>query len=268
MSATGGGRAVAVGRVAGKVALISGDLGGIGLAIAQRLGAEGARVVLSDAGTQGLDSALQALDNQGTPALYLAHEVRDEASWAAVLAQAVAHFGGLHILVNNAGIALPPPDGFEALELADWRRVMSVNLDGVFLGTREGVRAMKAQGGSIINIGSVAAFVGTPGGAAHGDSKGGVASPTRQAAVACARKGYKVRINAIHPCCIRTPLTERVAAARFGADQAVQALRDRHPFGCLGEPEDVAQAVLFLASDESRLVNAAELVMDGGWLSS
>lgn len=169
--------------------------------------------------------------------------------------------------MNNAGIALPPPDSFENTSLADWRKIMDVNLDGTFLGVREAVAAMKSRGGSIINIGSVAAYVGTPGGAAYGSSKGGVRSLTKQAAVMCARKGYPIRINAIHPCYIRTPMTEERAKAHWGDAGAIEGLKSLHPLGQLGEPEDVANAVLFLASDESRLVNAADLVMDGGLLS-
>src|SRR5207344_1817257 len=122
-------------------------------------------------------------------------DVREEASWQQAIAQAVSRFGKLDILVNNAGVAGPPPDSFEAITLEDWRRIMSVNLDGVFLGMRNAVIAMKdSGGGAIVNVGSIAAYIGTPGGAAYGSSKGGVRTLTRQAAVACARKGYNIRV--------------------------------------------------------------------------
>ena len=114
----------------------------------------------------------------------------------------------------------------------------------------------------------MAAYVGTPGGAAYGSSKGGVRALTKQAAVACARKGYEIRVNVIHPCYIRTPLSEAGAVARWGQDQAIQGMKDLHPFQCLGEPDDVAYPVLFLASDESRLINGADIVVDGGLLST
>ena len=193
--------------------------------------------------------------------------MRDEASWKSVIAQTVQRFGKLDALVNNAGIAMPPPESFELTSLDDWRRIMSVNLDGVFIGMREAVAVMKdSGGGSIVNIGSIAAYVGTPGGSAYGASKGGVRTLTKQAAVMCARKGINVRINVIHPCYIRTALTEDSATKRFGKDNAIQALKDLHPFKCLGEPDDVAYAVVFLASEESRLVNAADLVVDGALL--
>ena len=145
---------------------------------------------------------------------------------------------------------------------------MSVNLDGVFLGTRAGVRAMKGSGGgSIINMGSVAAYIGTPGGAAYGGSKGGVRALTKQAAVACAKKGYNIRINAIHPSYVWTPLVEARATSVFGAAEGKAKIRAMHPFNCLAEPLDIANLALFLASDESRLVNAADLIIDGALLA-
>jgi len=261
------------GRVANKVAFVSGGLGGIGSAIARRLGQEGARIVLADlpgqAHVAASVAALDALRTEGIDGIYVELDVRDEASWQNAVAQAVGHFGRLDVLVNNAGIGLPPPESFDQTSLADWRRIMSVNLDGTFLGTREGVRAMKdSGGGSIVNIASIAAFVGTPGGSAYGASKGGVRTLTKQAAVQCARKGYNIRINAIHPSYIRTALTEGATVKRVGKENAIQALKDLHPFQCLGEPDDVAWAVVYLASDESRLVNAADLVVDGALLAS
>lgn len=257
------------GRVEGKVAMVTGGLGGIGFGIAKRLGEEGARVVLTDFNPATSAAALEALKALGVEAAFFEHDVRTEASWQSVVAQAVAHFGKLDVLVNNAGIGLPPPESFDKTPFEDWRRIMSVNLDGTFLGMREAVRVMKdSGGGSIINIGSIAAYVGTPGGSAYGASKGGVRALTKQAAVMCARKGIPVRINAIHPSYIRTPLTEGATVARVGKENAIQALKDLHPFQCLGEPDDVAYAVVYLASDESRLVNAADLVVDGALLSS
>jgi 3(or 17)beta-hydroxysteroid dehydrogenase len=247
------------GRVEGKVALVTGGNGGIGQKIALRLGEEGARVVLGD-----LDESAEVLEwlaGKGVEAMAVTLDVRDEASWQQAVAQTLARFGTLDVLVNNAGIALPPPDGFEAITLADWRRVMSVNLDGVFLGMKQAVLAMRERGGSIVNIGSVAAYVGTPGGAAYGASKGALRTLAKQAAVACATKGYKIRINTVHPMYIWTPLLQTSGKSK-------DALRDLHPFKQLGEPDDVAYAVLYLASDESRLVNGADLVVDGAQLST
>ena len=257
------------GRVAGKVVLVTGGTGGIGEAIGLRLGQQGARIVLTDINAEHGAKAVETLGAQGIEAAFFEHDVREESSWKRVVAAALERFGKLDVLVNNAGIALPPPESFELTRLEDWRRIMSVNLDGVFIGMREAVGAMKDTGGGcIINIGSVAAYVGTPGGAAYGSSKGGVRALTKQAAVMCARKGYNVRINAIHPCYIRTPLSESGAIARWGKDKAIQGMKDLHPFQCLGEPDDVAYTVLFLASDESRLINGADIVVDGGLLST
>jgi 3(or 17)beta-hydroxysteroid dehydrogenase len=261
------------GRVSGKVAFISGALGGIGSAIVRRLGQEGAQVVLADlpgeTNAAASVAALAAFKAEGIAAIFVELDVREEASWQQAVAQTIAHFGKLDVLVNNAGIGLPPPESFDQTSFADWRKIMSVNLDGTFLGTREGVRAMKdTGGGSIINIASIAAYVGTPGGSAYGASKGGVRTLTKQAAVQCAKKGYNIRINAIHPSYIRTALTEGATVKRVGKENAIQALKDLHPFKCLGEPDDVAWAVVYLASDESRLVNAADLVVDGALLAS
>ena len=257
------------GRVEGKVAIVTGGTGGIGRAIGLRLGEQGAKLVLTDVDATHSDAALAALAAEGIEAMFAPHDVRDEASWQAVIAQTLARFGRLDVLVNNAGVAGPPPDSFEDISFDDWRRIMSVNLDGVFLGMRQAVIAMKGTGGgSIVNIGSIAAYIGTPGGAAYGSSKGGVRTLTKQAAVACARKGYNIRVNAIHPCYIWTPLAEKAATARWGKNQAAQGMRDLHPFKVLGEPDDVAYTVLFLASDESRLVNGTDIVVDGALLST
>jgi 3(or 17)beta-hydroxysteroid dehydrogenase len=253
-----------MGRVAGKTALITGGGGGIGRAIAQRLGEEGARVVITDLAPEQGAASMAALQAVGIEAAFHLHDVADEASWDAVM----AGIETLDILVNNAGVAGPPPDCFGDTSLAEWKRILAVNLDGTFLGTRAGVRAMRHRGGgSIVNIGSVAAYIGTPGGAAYGGSKGGVRSLTKQAAVACARKGYNIRINTIHPSYVWTPLVEQRAVSLHGAERAKAATRDMHPFKCLAEPIDVANVALFLASDEARMINAADIVMDGALLA-
>jgi NAD(P)-dependent dehydrogenase (short-subunit alcohol dehydrogenase family) len=253
-----------MGRLEGKTALITGGGGGIGRAIALRFGQEGARIVITDRdGAQG-QASVAALADAGVAVTFLEHDVADEASWDAVMAQ----ISGLDVLVNNAGVAGPPPDCFGDTLLSEWKRILAVNLDGTFLGTRAGVRAMReGVGGSIINMGSVAAYIGTPGGASYGGSKGGVRSLTKQAAVACARKGYNIRINTIHPSYVWTPLVEQRAVALHGAARAKAATREMHPFNRLAEPVDVANVALFLASDESRMVNAADLVMDGALLA-
>ena len=257
-----------MGRVAGKVAIVTGAAGGIGFAIAQRLAQEGAIVVLADLDAAKLKAAAKRVTGAQKPVTTAKLDVRDQANWKQLVDGVIKNHGRLDILVNNAGIAEPPPATFEDIALESWQRVLAVNLDGVFLGTREAVRAMKQTGGgSIVNMGSVAAYVGTPGGAAYGASKGGVRALTKQAAIACARNGYNIRINAIHPCYVWTPLVEARATSQFGAADGKQKIREMHPFKCLAEPEDVANAVLFLASDEARLFNGSDLIMDGGLLA-
>jgi NAD(P)-dependent dehydrogenase (short-subunit alcohol dehydrogenase family) len=256
------------GRLAGKVAMITGAAGGIGQAIARRFADEGARIVLSDLDADALSAEADRLAGRGVEVLSVTHDVRDEASWMAAMEATEGKFGRLDILVNNAGVAAPAPSAFEDITLAQWRKVMDVNLDGVFLGLRRAIPFMRRMGGgAIVNIGSVAAYVGTPGGPAYGTSKGGIRALTKQAAVLCARNGDKVRINAVHPCYVWTPLAEAGATARWGPDQAKDKLRAMHPFGVLAEPEDVANIVLFIASDEARLINGADIIADGGLLA-
>jgi NAD(P)-dependent dehydrogenase (short-subunit alcohol dehydrogenase family) len=256
------------GRVGGKVAMVTGAAGGIGAAVARRFAAEGARVVLADLDEAAMAGLRDELSGTGPEILCVRLDVRDEGAWQAAVAQTEEKFGALDILVNNAGIAAPAPSVFEDVTFAQWRRVMDVNLDGTFLGLRTAIPLMRRKGGgSIVNIGSVAAYIGTPGGPAYGSGKGGVRTLTKQAAVLCARNGDRVRINAVHPCYVWTPLAQAGAVARWGADQAKERLAAMHPFGVLAEPEDVAAIVLFIASDEARLINGADIVADGGLLA-
>ena len=187
-------------RIAGKIAIVTGAAGGIGFAMARRFAQEGASVILADVDGTKAKLAAKAITEFGGTASAAKLDVRDEISWRKLVEATVKTHGRLDILVNNAGIVEPPPATFEDIALDSWRRVMAVNLDGTFLGTREAVRAMKTTGGgAIVNMGSVAAYIGTPGGAAYGASKGGVRSLTKQAAVSCAKNGYNIRINALHP---------------------------------------------------------------------
>src|SRR5205085_2308548 len=176
--------------------------------------------------------------------------------------------GRLDVLVNNAGISSGVGQTFDAIRLEDWRKVMRVNLDGVFIGMRECIKVMKdSGGGSIVNIGSVAGYVGTQGGAAYGTSKGALRTLTRQAAWSCAKHKYGIRVNVVHPSYVWTPLVEKMAIAKYGSKEAaIEALAANSLLGRLNEPDDVAFAVLFLASDESRQVTGIDLVVDGGQL--
>lgn len=257
-----------MGRVEGKIAFITGGAGGIGRAIGLRLGENGARIMLSDRDEAAAAQAAEELRAKDIEADSVVHDVSDEKSWADSLEATERKFGKIGIMVNNAGVSAAPTSGFEDIGLEDWRRVMRINLDGVFLGTRSAIRSMKdSGGGSIVNIGSVAGYVGTPGGAAYGTSKGSLKTLTKHAAASCAKLGYKIRVNCVHPCYVWTPLVSAMAEKRFGADGARAALEALHPFGKLGEPDDVAWAVVYLASDESKLVTGSDLLVDGGMLS-
>ena len=178
----------------------------------------------------------------------------------------VSNYGALHILVNNAGIALP--GSVEEATVADWRTTQAVNGESVFLGTRAAIRVMKDSGGSIINISSIEGIVGEAGAAAYNYSKGGVRIFTKSAALYCARMAYPIRVNSVHPGFILTALMEESIGSLPEAMQqeAMQRLEREVPLGgAMGEPLDIANGCLFLASDESKYMTGSELVIDGGF---
>lgn len=191
-------------------------------------------------------------------------DVSSEVDWDATIAATVRRFGRLDILVNNAGVALG--GDVEKTTLAQWRALMAVNLDGVFLGTQRAVAAMKGSGGgSIINLSSIEGLIGDPNLAAYNASKGGVRIFTKSAALHCAQSGYKIRVNSVHPGYIWTPMVENYLASQSDPVAAKAFLTGLHPVGHLGEPDDIAYGILYLASDESKFVTGAELVIDGGY---
>lgn len=253
-------------RVSGKTAIVTGGASGLGKAIAHLLAAEGANVVVTD--VQDAPGRAVAREIDG---LFLPHDVADETRWGEVVTEVERRFGALDILVNNAGVG----DGLEAVSpedttLEDWRRINRINAEGVFLGCKVAIPAMgRAGGGSIVNISSIAALVGTPFLTAYGASKAAVRQLTMSVALHCAQQGGGVRCNSVHPGQIRTPMLEnllREAARQAGAPVAdVEAqFRSRIPMGEFGAPEDIAYGVLYLASDEARYVTGALLVIDGG----
>ena len=251
-------------RVAGKVALVTGGGLGLGRASALLLAREGAKVVVTDVKeAEGRATADDIID-AGGEAIFIRHDVASEAEWAGAIEMTLSRFGRLDVLVNNAGVALGAD--VETTTLDQWRWLMSINLDGVFLGTKHAIAAMrKSGGGSIVNLSSIEGIIGDPNLAAYNASKGGVRIFTKSAALHCAKAGYKIRVNSVHPGYIWTPMVENYLAAQpdpAGAKQAVCAL---HPVGHLGEPDDIAYGVLYLASDESKFVTGAELVIDGGY---
>ena len=249
-------------RVKDKVAIITGGASGMGSATASLFAKEGAKVVIADINEADGKKVAEEIKREGGKALFVKHDVTSEKDWSELIKKTLAEFGKLDILVNNAGVLFAKP--IEDTSLEEWRWLMSVNLDGVFLGTKYAIGAMKKSGGSIINISSMAGIVGTTDDtAAYCASKGGVRLFTKAAALECSKAGhnYNIRVNSIHPGITETPLNEplrKVEAIR-------QSLIARHPIGFLAKPIDIAYATLYLASDESKFATGSEMVVDGGW---
>lgn len=253
-----------MGRVEGKVAIVTGGAQGLGRAAADLLAQEGASVMLTDINEDTGCAVVKEITATGGQARFAVHDVSAEADWQRVIEETVSTMGRLDILVNNAGVALQK--NVEDTSLEEWRRLMSVDLDGVFLGTRYAIGAMKsAKAGSIINLSSIAGIVGEPGLAAYNAAKGGVRIFTKSAALHCGRIGSRIRVNSVHPAMVRTSLLNEYLDARPDPAATLAEMESRHPIGFLGEPSDIAYAVLYLASDESRWVTGSELVIDGGY---
>lgn len=254
-------------RVKGKIALVTGAAMGLGEASARMLAREGAKVVLTDVADAAGEAAARAIAEAGGEAVFLHHDVSDEAQWEQVIAATLDRFGRLDVLVNNAGLGIGGPP--EEQTLADWRRLMAVNLDAVFLGTKHAIRAMKGNkpksSGSIINLSSIEGLVGDPNLGAYNASKGGVRIYTKSVALYCAKNGLGIRVNSVHPGYIWTPMVENYLRQTGDVEAGRKALDAMHPIGHVGEPDDIAYGVLYLASDESKFVTGAELVIDGGY---
>jgi len=256
-------------RVDGKTAIVTGAGSGIGKATSRLLSQAGARVVVTDIDARAAGETAREIEADGGAALALHHDVTSEVHWGAVIDKTLAEYGQLDVLVNNAGISGAGLGTFEDQTFENWHKVMSINLDGVFLGTQRAVLAMKDSGGSIVNISSVMGIVGGAG-AAYNASKGGVRLLTKSVAVHCGTMGYKIRVNSVHPGYIWTPMIANIvdiapAEANLTEDGLRAMLVERHPIGRLGEPEDIARGVLFLASDDSSFMTGSELVIDGGY---
>jgi NAD(P)-dependent dehydrogenase (short-subunit alcohol dehydrogenase family) len=256
------------GRVEGKIALVTGGAQGLGEAAARMLAREGARVAISDLNLSGAEKVAASLnETRKGAAIALAHDVTKEADWVRVLAETEKAFGGLHILVNNAGIGLTKD--LEQITLEEWRLVHAIDLDGVFLGCKHVIalmaRTTKATnlGGSIVNISSISGIIAGHNMAAYNSAKAGVRHLSKSVALYCAKKGLNIRSNSIHPVFIATPILDGLVQ-RFGKEEAYAKLARQVPMGKIGEPDDIAYAVLYLASDESKFVTGAELKVDGG----
>jgi NAD(P)-dependent dehydrogenase (short-subunit alcohol dehydrogenase family) len=249
-----------MGRVQDKVALVTGGGSGIGLATAELLAREGAKVIVGDVDQAAAERAVAAI---GAGAAAQKLDVTREDEWVAATDTIVREFGRLDILVNNAGVVLMKTIEDTALE--DWRSLMAVNLDGVFLGCKHAVRVMKERGGgAIVNISSVAGLIGHPALAAYCASKGGVRLLTKSVALHCARRGYGIRCNSVHPSFADTPMLEGMLALTGDPAKTRAGWSAAAPLGRLAQPVEVARTILFLASDESAFTTGAELVIDGG----
>jgi 3(or 17)beta-hydroxysteroid dehydrogenase len=254
------------GRLHNKIALVTGGGAGIGEATARRFAEEGALVIVSDINEQAAADVASAITASGGRAESMLQDVTDEGLWATLLEDIVSKHGGLDILVNNAGIALV--GNAEDTTLDDWRKTQAINGESVFMGTRAAVAAMKESGGSIINISSIEGMVGEANAAAYNYSKGGVRIFTKSAALHCARQGYPIRVNSVHPGFILTAMVEQgIGSMPEDVQQELheRLARDIPLGGTLGEPLDIANGCLFLASEESKYMTGSELVIDGGY---
>jgi 3(or 17)beta-hydroxysteroid dehydrogenase len=258
-------------RLDGKVALISGAARGIGAETAKLMIEAGARIAIGDVLDERGRETARTL---GSEALYHHLDVTSEEDWNAAIAATVARFGGLDILVNNAGTFLGK--GIEEASLDEWQRLVAINMTGVFLGTKLAVPALRARaehsahGSAIVNLASVAGLVGSQLDPLYSMTKGGVTLFTKSAALEFARKGYRIRVNSIHPGVIDTDMGAQTFAARArhqgsnDTETARKVALATHPIGRLGVPNDIAKGIVFLASDDAAFMTGAGLVVDGG----
>jgi NAD(P)-dependent dehydrogenase (short-subunit alcohol dehydrogenase family) len=254
------------GRVAGKKALVTGAAQGLGAAMAAMLARQGAQVLLTDLNGEGAAAKAAEIDAEcgaGT-AFAMRHDVTSEADWQDAIAAAQELMGGLSVLVNNAGIAVG--GSVEKLSLEDWRRSFAVNSDGPFLGCKYALPLLReSQPAAIINVSSIAAMIADGGLASYNASKASVWMLTKSVALHCARNGWDVRCNSLHPVFIDTPILDGFGKATGAPRDAVlDRLAQQIPVGRIGQPDEAAYAVVYLASDESRLMTGSELKLDGG----
>jgi NAD(P)-dependent dehydrogenase (short-subunit alcohol dehydrogenase family) len=254
------------GRVAGKKALITGAAQGLGAAHARRLAEEGARVLLTDVNEAGAAAQAEAINTAhgaGT-AFAMRHDVTSADDWNAAIAAAAEHLGGLSVLVNNAGIGVR--GNIETCTLEEWKRGFAVNVDSVFLGSKLALPLMKDnQPGSIINISSIAGLIASDTMPGYNASKAAVWMLSKSVALYCAKMGWDIRCNSVHPTFIDTPILDGMVTSTGKSKEVIMdKLARQIPLKRVGEPNDIANAVLYLASDESRFMTAAELKLDGG----
>ncbi len=250
-----------MGLLDGKVALVTGGASGIGRATARALAREGARVAVSDVNGDGAATVADELASEGAAALAFTQNAASEDDWQKAI-EAAQELGPLDILVNNAGV-LPHEPLLENTSLEEWRRVCSVNIDGVFLGVRAGIRAMRERGGAIVNLASIYGLVGATKIGAYGAAKHAVIGLTKSAAMECASLGYGIRVNAVCPGFIDTGMTEETIE-QTGLQDFRETRAKSTPLRRIGQPEEIAEGIVYLASDRAGFVTGTGLVIDGG----
>lgn len=247
-------------RLSDKIAFITGAASGIGLVTAERFAEEGATVVLADRAEDRLADALAAVGARGGRHRSVLFDVTQEDGWMRAVGQIESAFGRMDVLVNNAGYG--HFRSIEATTLEDWRAILAVNLDSVFLGTKYCLPLLARSGkGSIVNVSSIRGLVAGPNTGSYCAAKGAVRLFTKSTALECAAAGNGVRANSVHPGQVRTPLLEKALS-----DPALrEATLDRIPIRRIGEPREIADAIVFLASDESSFMTGSEVTIDGGY---
>jgi NAD(P)-dependent dehydrogenase (short-subunit alcohol dehydrogenase family) len=256
---------------ANRVVLVSGAASGIGAATARLFAAAGATVYWSDVDESACHASASAARSDDAPQVALTLDVTSEEQWAAALERIVSASGRLDVLVNSAGISHAAP--LTEMTLVEWRRVIAINLDGVFLGIRHGIRTMSAAGaGAIVNVSSASGIRAASGASAYSTSKAAVDMLTCAAAKECRDRGLRIRINAVAPAGVRTPMWrgmpffQEMMREHGSEEAAFSALASSNPSRRLAEPEDVAEAILYLASDRASMITGVVLPIDDGYL--
>jgi 3(or 17)beta-hydroxysteroid dehydrogenase len=253
------------GRLAGRIALVTGGASGIGAACARRFVAEGAEVVVAD---RDLSRAREVAAALGAAASVVELDVAGDESWQAAIAAVAARHGRLDVLVNSAGISVPAD--IETADYAHWQQIQRVNADGVFLGCKHGLALMKetTRAGSIVNLSSTLGLRPHASFVAYDASKAAVWAITRAVALHCGAAGIPVRCNSVHPGATLTPMSQGVIAASPDPATTLAKLAAIHPMKRLGKPEEIANAILFLASDEASFITGIALPVDGGYTAA
>ncbi len=253
-----------MGRVKDKVAIVSGAASGIGRETCKTLVREGAKVIIADINLEG---AQKVADDIGGNAIALALDVAKENQWEHCVSECIRHFGRLDIVVNGAGIGFS--GNFEESPVEEWQAMLDVNLTGVMLGCKHGIKGIKTSGdgGSIINISSLGGLVGAPDIVGYCASKGGVTLLTKSVALHCAQHKLNIRCNSVHPTYVDSEMLDPIAEMFDTREAMVSAMAQEIPLGRIAIPQDIANVILFLASDESSMMTGSPLIVDGGQTS-